>query len=259
MQLTGQQKRAFRELGYTVLRGAIPQVMIDDALRAINHSLGYEGMAKDDLPRLRAQSYCNEVQKTSPITDLMNRSPVLPMVESLLGEGNLQEVGAGQIALRFPIEPSSDPGPPHGHLDGLGSGLNGSAKGSYNRGFTALAVILLSELKRDFAGNFTVWPRSHTFFQSYFKEHGHEVLEEGMPRVALPEGPVMLQGQPGDVVLTHHQLVHTAAPNASPHVRYAAIFRLRHKDCAEIGRDAYTDIWREWPGIRALDEESVEA
>ena len=85
------------------------------------------------------------------------------------------------------------------------------------------------------------------------------MLEQGMPRVALPEGPVMLQGQPGDVVLTHHQLVHTAAPNASPHVRYAAIFRLRHKDCAEIGRDAYTDIWREWPGIRALDEESVEA
>ena len=177
MQLTGQQKRAFRELGYTVLRGAIPQVMIDDALRAINHSLGYEGMAKDDLPRLRAQSYCNEVQKTSPITDLMNRSPVLPMVESLLGEGNLQEVGAGQIALRFPIEPSSDPGPPRGHLDGLGSGLNGSAKGSYNRGFTALAVILLSEQTDDWSGNFTVWPRSHAFFESYFKEHGHEVLE----------------------------------------------------------------------------------
>ena len=98
MQLTGQQKRAFRELGYTVLRGAIPQVMIDDALRAINHSLGYEGMAKDDLPRLRASKCCNEVQKTSPITDLMNRSPVLPMVESLLGEGNLQEVGAEPIA-----------------------------------------------------------------------------------------------------------------------------------------------------------------
>ena len=103
-----------------------------------------------------------------------------------------------------------------------------------------------------------MWPRSHAFFESYFKEHGHEVLEQGMPRVALPEGPVMLQGQPGDVVLTHHQLIHTAAPNASPHVRYAAIFRLRHRACTEIGRDAYTDIWREWPGIRALDEESVE-
>ncbi len=78
MELTRQQKYEFRQLGYTVLRGAVPQVMIDDALRAINFSLGYEGMNKNDLPRLRTQSYCNEVQKTRVITDLMNRSPVFP-------------------------------------------------------------------------------------------------------------------------------------------------------------------------------------
>ena len=56
------------------------------------------------------------------------------------------------------------------------------------------------------------------------------------------------------VVLTHHQLVHTAAPNASPHVRYEVIFRLRHRECTEINRNAYTDICREWPGIRGLEE-----
>ena len=72
MELTRQQKYEFRRLGYTVLRGAVPQVMIDVALRAINYSLGYEGMNKNDLPRLRTQSYCNEVQKTRVITDLMN-------------------------------------------------------------------------------------------------------------------------------------------------------------------------------------------
>ena len=259
MELTRQQKYGFRQLGYTVLVGAVPQVMIDDALRAINYSLGYEGMNKNDLPRLRAQSYCNEVQKTRVITDLMNRSPVFSLAESLLGEGNLQEVSAGQIALRFPIELSSDPDPPRGHLDGLGSGLNGSAKGTYNRGFTALAVFLLSDLQCDYVGNFTVWPRSHAFFEGYFKEHGHQVLEQGMPHVELPEGPVMLQGQPGDVVLTHHQLVHTAAPNASPHVRCAAIFRLRYRKCTEVNRNAYTDICREWPGFRGLEEEARSA
>ena len=46
-------------------------------------------MNKNDLPRLRAQSYCNEVQKTRVITNLMNRSPVFSLAESLLGEGNL--------------------------------------------------------------------------------------------------------------------------------------------------------------------------
>ena len=38
MELTRQQKYEFPQLGYTVLRGAVPQVMIDDALRAINYS-----------------------------------------------------------------------------------------------------------------------------------------------------------------------------------------------------------------------------
>ena len=38
MELTRQQKYEFRQLGYTVLLGAVPQVMIDDALRAINYS-----------------------------------------------------------------------------------------------------------------------------------------------------------------------------------------------------------------------------
>ena len=99
----------------------------------------------------------------------MNRSPVFSLAKSLLGEGNLQEVSAGHIALRFPIELSSDPDPPRGHLDGLGSGLNGSAKGTYNRGFTALAVFLLSDLQSDYVGNFTVCPRSHAFFRSVFQ------------------------------------------------------------------------------------------
>ena len=70
----------------------------------------------------------------------------------------------------------------------------------------------------------------------------------------LPEGPVQITGQAGDVVLTHHQLVHCAAPNASSNIRYAAIFRLRHAECEQIGRAAFTDIWREWPGVRAALE-----
>jgi len=52
--------------------------------------------------------------------------------------------------------------------------------------------------------------------------------------------------------------VHTAAPNVSAHVRYAAIFRLRHKDCQENGTKSMTDIWLEYPGIREVVEESGE-
>ncbi len=252
MQLTPAQKRFFHEEGYIKIPGAVPRVMVDSALHAINHSLGYEGMNKDALNTMRAQTYCREITQTDVMTGLFNDTPVFSAVESLLGEGNVGRAGGAQIALRFPGELWQTPGPPGGHLDGMGSGTNGIEKGTYNRGFTALAVVLLSPLTEPYSGNFTVWPKSHTFYENYFREHGHETLADGMPRVEYPEEPVHLTGDPGDLVIAHHALVHTAAPNASHSIRYAAIFRARHKDVGENGLDAYLDIWREWPGIREV-------
>jgi hypothetical protein len=250
VELTKKQKLHFHEEGYVVVKGVVPQVMIDEALHAINHSLGEEGMNKEDLPILRQQSYCKELRNETVLTHLFNRTPVMPLAESLMGKGSVLPVSGVQIALRFPRPLGEDAPPPRGHLDGLGSGLNGSAKGTYKRGFSGLAVILLCDLPHVNSGNFTVFPKSHRAFADYFKEHGHEVLENGMPRIDLPDPPVMITGKAGDVVLTHHQIVHGAGPNTSPHIRYAAITRLRHKECEKNGSDAYTDIWREWPGVR---------
>ncbi len=250
MILTPSQKAAFKEEGYLVIPGAVSRLQVNGALHAINHSLGEEGMNKKDLPTLRAQSYCKEIRDDTAVTNLLNNSPVYSVAEQLIGVGNVQKPTAGQIALRFPRPPGVDPPPPGGHLDGLGSGLNGSAKGTYRRGFTALAVILLNDLDGSNCGNFTVWPKSHTVFEDYFRTNGVEVLVNGMPRPELPETPVQITGRAGDAVIAHHQLVHGAGPNVSPHVRYAAIFRLRHVACEEFGSKAFTDIWHEWSGIR---------
>ena len=164
MQLTNQQKLDFYENGYLKIPGVVSPLMINAALHAINYSLGEEGMNKDDLPTLRAQSYCKEIRKSPAVTDLANKSAVIPVMESLLGKGNLSPIESGQIALRFPRLPDMSPGSPHSHLDGLGSGLNGSSKGNYRRGFTMLAVVLLNHLPETHSGNFTVWPKSHVFF-----------------------------------------------------------------------------------------------
>ena len=118
-----------------------------------------------------------------------------------------------------------------------------------------LAVVLLNHLPETHSGNFTVWPKSHAFFENYFRENGIEVLADGMPQVDLPEDPIQIMGQAGDMVIAHHQIVHTAAPNHAPNIRYAAIFRLRHQQTAFIGNEAYTDIWREWPGIQEFTDQ----
>ena len=65
----------------------------------------------------------------------------------------------------------------NGHLDGIkavGDRLRGWREdGTYSRNFTAFAVVYLDHVPAPHGGNFTVWPKSHHFFEDYFKEHGH--------------------------------------------------------------------------------------
>jgi hypothetical protein len=250
MKLTMQQLRQMRDDGYLVLRGLIPAAMIDDARQAINHHLGEYGLPPDELPTMRAQTYCRDINRASVFTDLFNRTPLFAVCEQLVGAGNLQETGAVQIALRFP-RADREPQEPRGHIDGQGTGTNGMPKGTFARGFTMLAVVLLADLPEPYWGNFTVWPGTHAQFETVFKEQGPAYLADGIGRVPLCSGPVQVTGKAGDIILTHHQIVHTAAPNSGPNIRYAAIFRVRHKDVDTIGVEAMTDIWREWEGLRA--------
>jgi hypothetical protein len=251
MQFTYAQKQDFYQHGYTLARGVVPQIMIDDALRAINAWVG-EGMDREDMTRYRAQSFAPELQKEPVITNLVNATPIISMAESVMGAGNVPLATGGQIALRYPSL-NDPPDAPRPHLDGLHTPTNGVPAGTV-RNFTMLVVILLSELKAPYSGNFTVWPGTHHGYEAYFKEHGSDALykgaSEGMPQIDLPE-PVQIQGQPGDVCFTHYQLGHTAAPNVSPHVRYAAIFRLRHaqRPDPDTNIDALTNLWLEWPGM----------
>jgi len=253
------QKREFHEQGYIKVSGVVPKVMIDAALRAVNHSIGEVGLGGEDMENNRSAFFCAELLEAPVILDLYNKTPVIDIAEDLMGKGNVLPVVAAKPYPRFPLPPGEDAPEPRGHIDGIGSGTNGMAKGVYRRGFTAFAVIYLADLLEPNAGNFTVWPKSHRAYQDYFQEVGHEILAEGMPRIDMPEGPVMVTANAGDLILAHHQMLHTGGPNASPNVRHAVIARLRHKDVAEIEYDAYTDIWREWPGMSEVGLGQTEA
>lgn len=255
MELSPSQKLSMYEKGFVRIPGVVPRILVNEALRAINHSLG-EGMPAEDMQRLRSQSYCNEVQKKPCITDLFNGTPLHSLAESLLGKGKLNPVGGGQIALRFPSY-SNEPAPKlHPHIDGTYSEHNGVPKGR-QLNFTMLAAILLSDLPEIYSGNFTVWPGAHRPVAEYLREHGIETMMTGMPKIQMPD-PLQITGQAGDIVLAHYLLPHTAAINLSPNVRYAIFFRLTVNDrppenMAGAQRpEAILDPWLEWPGLQEL-------
>ncbi len=123
-------------------------------------------------------------------------------------------------------------------------------QGTAIQNFTALVGVFLTEVKSDFAGNFTVWPGSHLVLEKYFRDRGKAALSEGMPNVPMGD-PVQLRAKPGDVVLCHYQLAHSAAVNTSAENRIAIFFRLWLNDISGPERSEQrwhnlTHIWDGW-------------
>lgn len=251
MPLTTDQLRDFHRDGYLILPQAVPRELVLAARQAINRNLGSEGLPPDKLTTYSAQSFCPSIQHDPAITDVYNRSPLCEIVEGMLGEGRVMPVGGAQIALRFPGFGQKRGMEVHGHLDGIGTDTNGIPKGQFRRGFSALVTVYVGDTLEPWRGNFTVWPGSHHVAEKFFQEATPDELRKGMPALQLTRDPVQVCGQAGDVCISHHQLVHGAAPNFGPDIRYAEIFRVAHAETKTFGTAAMTDIWHEWPGVRA--------
>jgi hypothetical protein len=111
--------------------------------------------------------------------------------------------------------------------------------------------VLLSDLPTTNAGNFMIWPGTHRLFAAYLRTHGVDTLLSRMPAVPLPP-PVQITGRAGDLIIAHHLLGHTVAPNHSPHIRYACFFRLWAKNRDQAFPPAMLDEFLEWPGVAQL-------
>ena len=252
MKVTHAQKLELYKKGYVQIPGAVPGVMVDTAVKAINHSFG-KGIDPAKMITFQAQSFCPELRQAPEITDLYNKTPVKQLAESMIGAGKVNHVERGQIAVRFPL--LDDPPPAlRPHLDGRYSPHNGVPAGELRR-FTMLVGIALSDVSSDYAGNLAVWPGTHRLYEQYFNQNGHDILmrggAEGMPPINMPQ-PHMLTARAGDAFLVHYQIAHCAAPNVSPHPRYAIYFRLQHVDLRAQLFEALTDIWLEWDGMREI-------
>ncbi|MBI3554151.1 MAG: phytanoyl-CoA dioxygenase family protein [Elusimicrobia bacterium] len=254
MELSLKQKRQILDDGYTILPGVVGQDKIDEALREINHRLGagrHQGMdAYAD-----ARDYWSEDVDAPALLALIFETPLWGLAESLIGKGKLTRPNTAQIALRFPAVNNSHGGPAF-HVDGFYSSDNAPHGKGIDR-FTMLAGILLSDAPKKYMGNFTACPGSHRQLAQYIKSKGHKSLASGIgDKIELPDG-VQITGKAGDAFLAHYQLAHDKEQNLSPHIRYMAYFRLWHADAASAQVEGLTDIWREWPAIRALSRKTA--
>lgn len=249
MELGPADRRRLVDDGYVLLPGVVPRPRVEAALRAINASLGERGMAPERLGEMRARTFCPEVVEAPEIVGLFGATPLAALAESAIGAGRLRAPTRGQIALRFPLPaqapPAADPPP---HVDGMYTPDNGVPAGTLYH-FTALAAVFLSDVTAAEAGNFTVWPGSHTVLSGHLRRHGVESLLAGFP--ALPLGdPRPIQASAGDALLAHYLLAHGVSANRGPAVRYAVFFRLFHVDHDQVGTRALLDPWAEWEGLR---------
>jgi len=249
LRLTQAQKQTLYRDGYLHLHGLVPPAMVDDALHAINHHIGSAGLPPDMLQQFGYRSFCPELTDQSVITDVFNK-PIRPIADQLLGEDATPVARSAQIAIRFPRKPASKPGSapdsPRAHIDGF----NEAADGKYVP-FNLLAGVMLSDVAGSGRGNLTVWPGSHHLAEAYFREHGLPRVRDFTPPLDTIE-PVEVHAAPGDVVLAHYQLCHTAGPNHSPHPRYALFFRVSKVGHDKKNLSCYTDIWQAWDGMKDI-------
>lgn len=246
MALTDQQRTDLRKEGYVRLPGIVPRSSVDAALRAINAWMG-RGMDPDQMEIYSSRSFCPDDRDDPVFLDLYRSTPIAEAVESALGPSSIAPVERAQISLRFPLPSGHPQTPPGPHLDGVSTPTNGVEPGRVHN-FAALVGIYLQDVEEPFAGNFTVWPKSHAQYAAYFAEHGPLALLDGMPPVSLGP-PEQLLGKAGDAFLCHYLLGHGAAENHSPRIRYAVFFRLKHRDHDRLGYGPMTAPWLGWTGI----------
>jgi hypothetical protein len=257
LQLSEEQRAAFYRDGYVKIARAIPTSAVERALSAINTDLG-RGLDPARIEEFQARSFCPTLRNAPEILDLFELTPARALADSLVAPGGLRSPQMAQIALRFPSgSRASEATLPRPHVDGSYCPNNGVRAGQVAH-FTLLCMIALSDVDDDWAGNFSVWPGSHHLYEEYFQSGDVHEMIAGTPRLERLPTPLQTRVRAGDLLLAHYQLGHAAAPNLSPHVRYAVFFRLYHRDHDADALDILADIWREYPELRRFAQKPDE-
>jgi hypothetical protein len=283
MSLSLQQVAGLQEDGFCILPGIVSNDLVRIARAEINAELG-RGFDPAEVPSMNAQSWCPELAPDQIITDLFYESPLFRLVCDTMKQpadgnvalGPISHVDRGQIALRFPAsEYDEHPAAQvyEDHLDGLHSSTNNVPVGSV-RSFTMLVGVALSDCLEDDCGNFVVHKGSHRRVEQVYAQQAQRAARgEGVgaglgpggggsdgiwppgtfyPPTAVDAGSssgYQVKLRAGDAIITHSNVVHAAAKNGGPDIRYMVYFRVWHRDHALWNSRALLNNFMLWKGF----------
>lgn len=262
VDLTQQQKREMYENGFAALPGIVPQELVHQAVRAINHSLGTSGLHPDALTYLRFRTYCPELSSSPAILDLLYESPLWNIVQAAVGEGQASKPTWAQIALRFPR--GDDPTAPDGsasperlapmtpHIDGAKRmpdvALPQPRQLTARAGDAVLAHYMLGH---GIAENTSPDIRYTVYFRFTRVDREQSALPGSGDPAKVSGFTALLGVQLSD--LTHDNGGNFTVWPGSHHLYesyYAANMAETVTDYAHP--ELMADIWREWDGMRPL-------
>ncbi len=253
MNLLPAQKRALMSKGYVRLPAVAGRARVDAALRQINRAIGRSSTyGRNEMQSSGADGVWEELSRHPDIESLFFATPVKSIVESLLGKHCIDPDLQRTALLRFPQA--------HGavertafHIDGFEYGGGAGARAAPPQTHTLAVAVFLSDTRDEEAGGLGLIPQSHRALERHFRAHPEAVEAREMPSIRLAK-PVRLRARPGDAYLYHHQVAHSAFAfrNLSPRIICAAVFWVKRVGHDAVWKETLTDLWGEWPGLRAL-------
>jgi hypothetical protein len=224
--LADNQRAFFRDNGFLVIRGVVDSMSVEDARRTINHLLGKgpDAWHTDESGKTKLLP-----SQDAPILALVRNPSVWTIAQRFLGRGCVAPVGAGQLAVRFPIIASDPKGLESSQTTASQWHVDGMEKSGTGLPFSLLVKVALSDQSQEGNGNFTVFPGSHTNPQLHHWYQLHRQGPSSLQSTAAPVKPDVGMPQqvclaPGDAVFVHPLLAHCVGRNVSANIRYRSSF-----------------------------------
>lgn len=240
-----------RRFGIVHLPGAIKMELLHKALYRVNFDIGQA----DSGIRISEVARANYHPNSTELLNLHYKSALPHLFELVLGVKEYVPLyGYAQVPIRFPDDlcnlGKGDRGDRRDrefdwdeqrrgwHIDNIPPSTSDRHDSSPINNFDATVVVLLSDTHGKYSGELVTYPGSHRILSSLLQQDKslfHDLHTKGLnalPRheksdEILGSKPYHCLGKAGDVFILNYMNAHLPTCNLSPHIRYAAFFRIQ--------------------------------